>query len=87
MSELNTPTPILDALIIAYYPTYEDFAKEMGLSVSDLLDKLTGKQDWFLPEVRRATMLLRVPYSNVGRLFFNEPMTVFNTYYHEHYRD
>lgn len=87
MKKLDNSTPILNALIIAYYPTYEDFALAMNIPVGDLLDKLTGEQEWFLPEVRKAISLLKIPDSSVGRVFFNDPMPVFNAYYYEHYRD
>lgn len=87
MKKLDTSTPILNALIIAYYPTYEDFAKAMDMPVGDLLDKLTDEQDWFLPEMEKAIQLLKIPISNAGRVFFDAPMPVFNDYYHEHYRD
>lgn len=83
MITLSKETPILDALIITYYPTYEAFANDMGMSVGDLLDKLDGEQDWMLKEMRRAAELLRIPAENLARVFVPEAeeMLVYKAYH------
>ena len=59
----------------------------MDMPVGDLLDKLTDEQDWFLPEMEKAIQLLKYQSATQGACSFDAPMPVFNTYYHEHYRD
>ena len=80
MITLSKETPILDALIITYYPTYEAFANDMGM---ELLDKLDGEQDWMLKEIRRAAILLRIPAENLARVFAPEAeeMLVYKAYH------
>lgn len=72
MITLSKETPILDALIVTYYPTYEAFANDMGMGVGELLDKLDGEQDWMLKEIRRAAVLLKIPAENLARVFVPE---------------
>lgn len=83
MTTLSKETPILDALIITYYPTYEAFANDMGMGVGELLDKLDGEQDWVLKEIRRAAVLLRIPAENLARVFVPEAeeMLVYKAYH------
>lgn len=76
--ESTKGTPIVSALIMAYCPTYEAFANELGMTPNDLLDKLTGAQEWTVSEMMGAMDLLRIPPQHLDRIFYDATTPMFD---------
>lgn len=56
--------------IKARYGEQGSFAAAMGMDPSTLSMKLTGKSEWYRPEIVRACELLDIPIEEVHLYFF-----------------
>lgn len=53
------------------YQTFEDFAADLGISVTTLTNKLMGKVDWKREEMIKAAELLGFTPEEILYYFFN----------------
>ena len=52
------------------YRRFEDFAKDLGITISTLSNKLAGKTDWKREEMIKAAELLDLTTEEFLRIFF-----------------
>ena len=62
----------LRGLIRENYGTQAEFSTAMGMALTTLSAKLTGKTDWTRAEMERACRLLSIPAKHIPAYFFNQ---------------
>lgn len=54
------------------FKTQEAFARALGINPSTLVNLLSGKSEWKLPQIRLTAELLDIPMERIGAYFFEE---------------
>jgi len=61
----------LKAQLVRKGYTYETISKEIGISKNALWKKITGKNDFKLPEIQKLKSILNLSEDDFNEIFFN----------------